>query len=76
MQKVLESLAATAELMGQSISPLALEYMAKDLKQYPVEVVIEALNRLRRESKGRFMLAAIIETLERRWSPDDSRSSP
>lgn len=64
MQRLLENLAATAELMGQSISPLALEYMAKDLQQFPVEVVIAALNKLRRESKGRFVLAAIIEKIE------------
>ena len=64
MQRLLENLAATSELMGQSISPLALEYMAKDLKQYPVETVIEALNKLRRESKGRLTLAAIVEKIE------------
>lgn len=64
MQRLLENLAATSELMGQSISPLALEYMAKDLKQYPVDTVIEALNKLRRESKGRLTLAAIVEKIE------------
>lgn len=64
MQRLLENLAATSELMGQSISPLALEYMAKDLKQYQVDTVIEALNKLRRESKGRLTLAAIVEKIE------------
>jgi hypothetical protein len=64
MQRLLENLAATSELMGQPISPLALEYMAKDLKQFPVDTVIEALNKLRRESKGRLTLAAIVEKIE------------
>lgn len=64
MQRLLENLAATSELMGQTISPLALEYMAKDLKQYPVDIVIEALNKLRRDSKGRLTLAAILEKIE------------
>ena len=64
MQRLLENLAATSELMGQSISPLALEYMAKDLKQYQIDTVIEALNKLRRESKGRLTLAAIVEKIE------------
>lgn len=65
MQKLLENLAATAELMGQEISPVAISMMAKDLKPYPVAVVIEALAMLRRESKGRMSLAAIIEHIER-----------
>jgi hypothetical protein len=69
MQRLLENLAATSELMGQPISPLALEYMAKDLKQFPVDTVIEALNKLRRESKGRLTLAAIVEKIEQ-LNPD------
>lgn len=64
MQKILENLAATAELMGQQISPVALSIMAEDLKQYPIEIVIEACACLRRESKGRFSIAAIIEKVE------------
>ncbi len=64
MQKLLENLAATAELMGQQISPVALSVMAEDLQQYPVEIVMEACSHLRRESKGRFSVAAIIEKVE------------
>lgn len=64
MQKILENLAATAELMGQTLSPTAIHMMAKDLQQYPLSTVIEALSRLRRESKGRFSLAAIIDQVE------------
>jgi len=64
MQKLLENLAATAELMGQQISPTALAVMAKDLSVYPQNVVIEALGMLRRESKFKMTLAAVIEKVE------------
>lgn len=64
MQKLLENLAATAELMGQQISPTALAIMAKDLSVYPQSVVIEALGMLRRESKFKMTLAAVIEKVE------------
>lgn len=64
MQKLLENLAATAELMGQQISPTALAMMAKDLSIYPQNVVIEALGMLRRESKFKMTLAAVIENVE------------
>lgn len=64
MQKLLENLAATAELMGQQISPPALAVMAKDLSVYPQNVVIEALGLLRRESKFKMTLAAVIEKVE------------
>jgi len=64
MQKLLENLAATAELMGQQVSPIALSVMAEDLKDYRIEIVIEALSLLRRESKGHFSLAAVIEKIE------------
>lgn len=63
-QALLENLAATAELMGQSISQAAIVMMVEDLHSYPVALVIEALGLLRRESKGRFSLAAIIEKIE------------
>lgn len=65
MQKTLECLAATAELMGQDISPVALKMMAKDLHEYPQGILIEAFARLRREAKARFSLAAIIEQIDR-----------
>ncbi len=64
MQKLLEHMAATAELMGQQISPSALAVMAKDLSVYPQNVVIEALGMLRRESKFKMTLAAVIEKVE------------
>lgn len=65
MQKLLEQIAVTAELMGQTISPTAAAMMAKEVSQYKREFVFEALTALRRESKGRFTLAAVIEQIER-----------
>ena len=65
MRKLLEQLAITAELMGQQISPTALSVMAQDLARYPQEIVVEALTNLRRESKYRMTLAAVIEQVER-----------
>lgn len=63
-QNLLENLAATAELMGQSVSQAALVMMAIDLQSHPIEIVIEACARLRRESKAKFSLAGIIEKIE------------
>ena len=65
MQKILESIAATAELMGQQLSPTAAAIMANDLSAYPVEVVVEALAMLRRESKYKMTLAGVIEQIEK-----------
>ncbi len=65
MRKLLEQIAATAELMGHEISPAAAMVMAKDLEKYPIDVIGQALANLRRESKSRFSLAGVIEQIER-----------
>lgn len=64
MQKILEQIAVTAELMGNEISPTAAAVMASDLSEYPKAVVIEALSHIRKESKSRLSLALIIEKIE------------
>jgi hypothetical protein len=64
MQKILEAIAVTAELMGTQISPTAAAIMASDLSGYPKDAVIEALTRVRRESKSRLSLALVIEKIE------------
>ena len=69
MQKILENLAATAELMGQAISPTAIAIMAQDLSEYPQDMVLKALTQVRRESKFKLTLAAIIEQIEK-LNPD------
>lgn len=64
MQKILEAIAVTAELMGSAISPTAAAIMASDLSAYPKDAVIEALTRVRKESKSRLSLALVIEKIE------------
>ncbi len=69
MKKILEQIAVTAELMGQTISPNAAAVMAADLSKYPEKLIVEALTIVRCESKGRFSLAAVIEQIEK-LNPD------
>jgi hypothetical protein len=64
MQKLLESIAVTAELMGSEISPTSAAVMASDLSEYPQVLVIEALSHIRKESKSRLSLALVIEKIE------------
>jgi len=65
MRKLLEGIAATAEIMGREISPAAAMVMAQDLSQYPSDVVMQALANLRRDAKARFSTGAIIEQIEK-----------
>lgn len=64
MQKLLEAIAVTAELMGSEISPTSAAVMASDLSSYPKDLVIEALSHIRKESKSRLSLALVIEKIE------------
>lgn len=64
MQKLLEQIAMTAELMGSEISPTAAAMMCSDLSGYPKELVIEALSHVRKEYKSRLSLALIIEKID------------
>lgn len=63
IQKLLENIAATAELMGTQLSPMALAVMAKDLQEYDVETVLQALSNVRKNA-NRFNLAVIITEIE------------
>lgn len=65
MRKLLEQIAATAELMGSEISPGAAMMMAQDLAQYRPEIVAQALAGVRREPRVRFSLGSVIEQIER-----------
>lgn len=69
MEKIMQHLAATAELTGLEISPTALAMMASDLSMYQEDVIIKALAMLRRESRYKMTLAGIIEQIEK-LSPD------
>lgn len=64
MQKILEQLAGTAELMGQQLSPNAAAMMVNDLSEYNPQLIIEALTALRKDAKARFSIGAIIENIE------------
>lgn len=65
MEKIIQHLAATAELTGYEISPTALAMMASDLSSYSEDVIIKALAMLRRESKYKMTLASVIEQIEK-----------
>jgi hypothetical protein len=65
MRKLLEGIAATAEIMGREISPAAAMVTAQDLSQYPHDVVMQAMANLRRDAKARFSTGAIIEQIEK-----------
>lgn len=67
---LLEALAVCAELTGTELSEAAARAMAMDLCAYPLEQVLGALTRCRRELKGKLSIAAIIERL------DDGRPGP
>lgn len=64
MEKLLEALAVTLELTGTVVSEAAVRVMAKDLAIYPQAQVIGALNRCRKEVKGRLTVADVISRLE------------
>ena len=63
MQRLIENLAATAELMDKQLTPSSLAMMADDLSAYDENIVIIALKNLRREA-SRFTLDAIIKQIE------------
>lgn len=65
MKQLVEALAATAEIMGQAISPTACAMMAKDLASHPLEIVLEALAEVRRTHTGRLTLAVIEKAVEK-----------
>ena len=63
LEKLLNDLSGTAELMGKNLSPVALAMMANDLKEYPIELINAALINVRKGNK-QFTLGAIITEIE------------
>jgi hypothetical protein len=57
------AICATAETIGQVLSATAAELMAKDLAEYPVEVIAGALQSCRRELTGKLTLAAVLQRI-------------
>lgn len=70
MDRLLELLGATAEVIGDQLRPAAAALMAEELAAYPLAVVDKALAACRRELKGRLSLAAVLERI------DDGHPSP
>lgn len=57
----LKAIAMTAELTGTELSAAALKVMDADLSAYPDADVLRALERCRKELKGRLTVAAVLE---------------
>lgn len=62
--QLVDLLVATAEVIGDQLSPNAAAYMVSDLAQYPLPMLERALASCRRELKARLSLAAILERIE------------
>ncbi|NMG27812.1 hypothetical protein [Aromatoleum evansii] len=57
----LKAIAVTAELTGTELSTVALKAMDVDLSAYPEADVLHALDRCRKELKGRLTLSAVLD---------------
>lgn len=66
-EKILQAITVTAELTDTQLSANAAAVMVEDLLAYPVDKVLIALGRCRRELKGRLTLAAILERIDDDW---------
>lgn len=63
-ENVIKGLAVVCELTGTELSKAALSVMAEDLSMYPEPQVLGALQRCRRELRGRLTLAEVILRLD------------
>lgn len=63
-EAVLKAIAVTCELTGTNLSEAAARVLASDLLAYPEGQVLKALNRCRKELKGRLTIADVIARLE------------
>jgi hypothetical protein len=63
-EKLLKMLGVTAELTGTTMSQGAIEVMLHDLSEYPEEAVLKALNKCRKEIKGRLFISEIISRID------------
>lgn len=59
-----QAIAVTAELTGTTMSEGAARVMASDLSLYPLEQVLGALTRCRKEVRSRLTIADVIQRLE------------
>lgn len=61
---LIDQLAATAELLGQQMSPAAAMMLAEDLAEYPRPALAAALKRVRTECTGKLTPKVIIEAID------------
>jgi hypothetical protein len=72
---LLQALAVAVELTGTQLSEVAARIMAQDLARYPEAQVLEALDRCRRELKGRLTIADVVSRLgDGRPGPEEAWS--
>lgn len=62
--EIAKALAVLCELTGTELSSTAMDMMVNDLLEYPLGNVMKALERCRKELKGRLTLAAIIDCID------------
>lgn len=70
-EELMAALGATAESMGQTATPIALNIMADDLEDYAESDIATALKTLRRKNE-RFCVASILKYIQ----ASDGRPSP
>lgn len=63
--RLMQSVVATAEVLGQEIKPTTAAVMVNDLEsRYPAEVVLRALSDVRSNYAGRLTLKVIVDAIE------------
>ena len=63
VERIMQQLVVTAEVMGHELKPTAVMVMAQDLAEYNFSDVMVALTRCRKEIIGKLTLKAIIDLL-------------
>lgn len=64
LEDLLNELSGTAENMGRQLSPVALAMLAKDLREYSMPIIFEALKNVRNGPKP-FSQGAIVAEIEK-----------
>lgn len=64
MNELTKALAVTCELTGTTLSAGAKEAFVLDLAQYPLQQVLSALARCRREVRGRLTVSDVVSRLD------------
>lgn len=63
-RRLIEAVAVTAELTGTEFTKPAARVFAQDLERYPIEQVLGALERCRRELRTRMTIADVVSRLD------------